>query len=220
MKFVITNMILVACMHIQTQLHNAHNFVAAIQKDTSTSNVIFFDDFNDNKNNWTVESNKNVKASIDNGIYHLTAVGHAYGEAQELKINTRKDFEIETRIKIVSGDADHKSYFSVLFWGREAMNSYYFTFAGDGFTSVKLCDGKKATDCETMKESLQKTLSKPNDFNIYTVRKTGRNYSFLINGTKVYEMPFAPFFGNMIGFGAGRKVTLAVDYLKVSYLEK
>jgi hypothetical protein len=34
----------------------------------------------------------------------------------------------------------------------------------------------------------------------------------------VYEMPFTPFFGNLIGFGAGRNVTLAIDYLKVVYL--
>jgi hypothetical protein len=31
-------------------------------------------------------------------------------------------------------------------------------------------------------------------------------------------MPFAPFFGNLVGVGAGRNVTLAIDYLKVSYL--
>jgi hypothetical protein len=33
-----------------------------------------------------------------------------------------------------------------------------------------------------------------------------------------YEMPFTPFFGNLMGFGAGRNVTLAIDYLKVVYL--
>jgi hypothetical protein len=50
------------------------------------------------------------------------------------------------------------------------------------------------------------------------VRKTGNTYSFFINGTQFYKMPFAPFYGNLIGFGAGRKVSLAIDYLKVSYL--
>ena len=32
------------------------------------------------------------------------------------------------------------------------------------------------------------------------------------------KMPFTPFFGNLIGFGAGRKSTLVIDYLKVVYL--
>jgi hypothetical protein len=39
-----------------------------------------------------------------------------------------------------------------------------------------------------------------------------------VNGTQFYEMPFAPFFGNLIGFGAGRKISLVIDYLKVVYL--
>lgn len=38
------------------------------------------------------------------------------------------------------------------------------------------------------------------------------------NNCLFYQMPFTPFFGNLIGFGAGRNVTLAVDYLKVIYL--
>jgi hypothetical protein len=187
-------------------------------KDTSAPVVIFFDDFIDNKNNWTIGDNKNVTARIDSGLYYLTARGHAYGEAQEIKINTRKDFEIETRIKILSGNAEHKNYYSMVFWGRDGMDSYYFTFAKDGFSSVELCDSKHQSDCTPMKGSLQKTALNSEDFNVYTIRKTGRTYTFLINGTQVYQMPFAPFFGNLTGFGAGRKVSLAVDYLKVSYL--
>jgi hypothetical protein len=188
------------------------------QRDTSSPAVIFFEDFKDNKNNWTIADNKNVSARMEGGYYYLTATGHAYGEAQELKIDTRKDFEIETRIKIADGNAEHKNYYSMLFWGREAMNGYYFTFAKDGFASVQLCDGKKQSDCITQKGSLQKTALNADDFNVYTVRKTGKNYSFLINGVVFYEMPFTPFFGNLIGVGAGRKVSLEIDYLKVKYL--
>ena len=190
----------------------------AATKDISSSNIIFFEDFDNNQYNWTVGDNKKASATIEGGIYYLTATGHAYGEAQELKIDTRKDFEIETRIKIVSGNADHKNYYSMLFWGRQAMDSYYFTFAKDGFTSVELCSGKNQSDCTIQNGSLQKTIPNPEVFNVYTVRKKGNTYSFLVNGVPFYTMPFRPFFGNLIGFGAGRKVSLAVDYLKVMYL--
>ncbi|HEX6180201.1 MAG TPA: hypothetical protein VFZ47_03100 [Chitinophagaceae bacterium] len=183
-----------------------------------SSRVILFEDFNNNKNNWTVGSNKNVSSSINRGIYYLTAEGSAYGEAHEVNIDTRKDFEIETRIKIVSGNSEHKNHYSMLFWGREAWNGYYFTFSGDGFASVQSCDGKKQSDCVTKKGSFQKTNLNPGDFNVYLIRKVGSTYSFFINGKQFFEMPFAPFFGNLIGFGAGRKVSLAIDYLKVIYL--
>lgn len=183
-----------------------------------TPDVIFFDDFNNNTNNWTIADNKRSRSGIDSGFYYLTAKGHAYGEAQEIKIDSHKDFEIETRIKIISGNAEHKNYYSMLFWGREAMNGYYFTFAKDGFASVEICDGKNQRDCITKSGSLQKAIPVPGEFNVYLIRKTGKTYSFFINGTLFYQMPFAPFFGNLIGFGAGRNVTLAVDYLKVAYL--
>jgi hypothetical protein len=192
--------------------------ITEIQTDTSSPLVAFFEDFNDNKNNWTIADNKDLRSRIDSGFYYLTAVGHAYGEAQEVKIDTRKDFEIETRIKILSGNSDHKNYYSMMFWGRDAMNSYYFTFAKDSFASVETCDGKNQSDCITKSGSLQKTTLNRDGFNVYMIRKRGRTYSFFVNGTKFYEMPFAPFYGNLIGFGAGRKVSLAIDYLKVNYL--
>ena len=186
--------------------------------DTLSPAVIFFEDFNNNKNNWTITDNKDQISRIDSGFYYLTAVGHAFGEGQEVKIDARKNFEIETRIKILSGNSDHKNYYSMLFWGREAMNGYYFTFAKDGFASVELCSGKNQNDCTTKTGSLQKTKLDPGGFNVYMIRKTGNKYLFFVNGTQFYEMPFAPFFGNLIGLGAGRKVSLVIDYLKVVYL--
>jgi hypothetical protein len=188
------------------------------QQDTSSNGVIFFEGFDDNKNNWTVTDNKKVNARIDGGIYYLTAKGHAYGEAQEVKIDTRKDFEVQVRIKILSGNPEHKNYYSTLFWGREAMTSYYFTFASDGFASVESCTGKNQRSCMTRKGSLQRTMLNPDDFNVYAIRKIGSTYFFFVNGTQFYAMRFTPFFGNLIGFGAGRKVSLAIDYLKVIYL--
>jgi hypothetical protein len=191
---------------------------ALVEMDTSLSKIVFFEDFANNINNWTIPENKNATTSIDNGIYYLTALGHSYGAAHEVKIDTHKNFEIETRIKIVAGNSDHKTYYSMLFWGREGMNSYYFTFSKDGFVSVEQCTSKNQSSCVTQKGSLQKTALDPDGFNIYMIRKTGNLYSFFVNGIQFYEMPFSPFFGNLIGFGAGRKVTLAIDYLKVTYL--
>ncbi len=86
------------------------------------------------------------------------------------------------------------------------------------FVSVELCGSKNQSSCTTENGSLQKTTLNPDDFNVYMVRKKGNTYSFFVNGTQFYEMPFAPFFGNLIGIGAGRNVSLEIDYLKVIYL--
>lgn len=192
--------------------------MAASAIDTSSTVVFFFEDFNNNKNNWTVADSRYGHARIDSGFYFLTATGHAYGEGLEVKIDSRKDFEIKTRIKIISGSAEHKNYYSMLFWGREGMNSDYFTFAKDGFVSVERCNGKNQRSCIINSGSLQKTLLNPDDFNVYKIQKKGNRYMFFVNDEQVYSMPFVPFFGKLIGFGAGRKVTLAIDYLAVIYL--
>jgi hypothetical protein len=218
MKILIGLVAFFATSHCLAQSGSGYESVTTAQQDSSLRNVIFFDDFTNNKNNWTVGVNKNVSARIDGGFYYLTAQGHAYGEAQEVKIDSRKDFEIEARIKIVSGNAEHKNHYSMLFWGREAMSGHYFTFAKDGFVSVQICDGKNQSDCTTRGGSFQHFVNDPGAFNVYMIRKIGGNYSFYVNGRQFYAMPFTPFFGNLIGFGAGRKVTLAIDYLKASYL--
>lgn len=187
-------------------------------QDTTSVKNFFFDDFNNNTHNWTIADNKNETAKMEGGFYYLTANSHAYGEAQEVKIDTRKDFAIEARIKILNGNADHKNYYSMLFWGRAEEIGNYFTFAKDGFASVENCDGKNQTDCITKSASLQKTGLYPDDFNVYRIEKKGNTYTFFINGQQFYQMPFAPFYGNLVGFGAGRKVTLMIDYIKLSYL--
>lgn len=218
MKIAIGLFTLLAFTNCLGQTVTPKQLIVTTQTDTLSPNVIFFEDFNNNKNNWTVTNNKNESSRIDSGFYYLTAIGHATGEEHEVKIDTRKDFQIETRIKILSGNSEHKNYYSMLFFGREAMNSYYFTFSKDGFASVERCDSKNQSSCMTMNGSLQKTTLTPNDFNVYMIRKKGRTYSFFINNTQFYQMPFAPFFGNLIGFGAGRNVSLVIDYLKVIYL--
>jgi hypothetical protein len=229
MRILIVLFALFAITNCLGQTDTANRSIEKGETHTSSPGIIFFDSFDNNKNNWTVADNKNVSARISGGSYYLTALGHAYGEGQEVKIDARKNFEIEARIKLLSGNAEHKNYYSMLFWGREGLNGYYFTFAKDGFASVQICDGKNQRSCITESGSLRKTtitesgsLRKTtlnaDDFNVFLIRKAGNMYSFFINGAKIYEMPFTPFFGNLVGFGAGRRVGLEIDYFKVRYL--
>ena len=66
--------------------------IVKAQSDRPAPEVIFFDDFNNNKNNWTIGNSKYASSRIDSGLYYLTANGRAYGETQEIKINTQQRF--------------------------------------------------------------------------------------------------------------------------------
>ena len=188
------------------------------QVDTSAKKLIFFDDFDDNRNGWSTIESKYEIGKIEGGSYYITAKGHAYGDAKIISIDTKQDFEIEASIKMVSGGTSYKDYNSMLFWGRDSLNAYYFTFAKDSYAAVTSCMGIKARDCTIFDGSLQKSNLNPDEFNKFTIRKIKRTYYFLINDIQFYKMPFVPFFGNNIGMGAGRKSTIAVDYLRVAYL--
>src|SRR5215211_77977 len=93
MKIIIGLITILTVTNFSDQRLLFNQSIKAIQTDTSSPLVVFFEDFNNNKNNWTIADNKNLRSIIDSGFYYLTAVGHAYGEAQEVKIDTRKDFE-------------------------------------------------------------------------------------------------------------------------------
>ena len=218
MKMLVALITLVSIIDCQGQVVKQGHFLADLKKDSSLPKMIFVENFDNNVNNWTVGDHKQISARIDSGFYYLTSLGHAYGEGQELKIDTRKDFQVESRIKILKSNSEHKNYYSMLFWGRTVTHGYFFTFAKDGFSSVEVCDGKKQSDCDIKPGSFQKTKLEPEDFNVYIIKKIKNRYYFYINGEEVYTMPFAPFFGNFVGFGAGRKATLMVDYLKILYL--
>ena len=188
------------------------------QTDSTAKKIIFYDDFDDNKNDWNVAETKQEIGKIDGGYYYITAKGHAYGETKIIIIDTKKDFEIEASIKLLSGGTDYKNYNSMIFWGRDSLNANYFTFAKDGFAAVSSCTGMQASSCTVYDGSLQKTNLNPDSFNKFTIRKIKRTYYFFINDVLFYKMPFTRFFGNNIGIGAGRKSSLAVDYLRVAYL--
>lgn len=188
------------------------------QVDTASKKLIFYDDFTALKNNWTIGDNKYESCKLEGGVYFLTSKGHAYGETLPIAIDTKKDFEIEASIKLENGSATFKNYSSMLFWGRDSLNAYYFTFAKDGFAAVSNCTGMSNRNCIVYDGSLQKSNLNPGEFNKFTIRKIKRTYYFLINDVQFYKMPFVPFWGNNIGMGAGRKSTIAVDYLRVTYL--
>lgn len=128
------------------------------QKDAAGKHIIFQEEFNDNHNNWDLISNKNEDCHIESGQYFVSAKGHAYGVGISIAIDTKKDFEIETSIRIVEGAEKYRDYYSMFFWGRENMDSYYFSFAKDQFAAVEVCSGKNQRSCTPMPGSYKKAI--------------------------------------------------------------
>jgi hypothetical protein len=123
-------------------------------------------------------------------------------------INQARDFEIEAKIKIVSGDGT-----AMLQWGGNDANNFYFL----GFNN----EGAGLVGNWSVGVSAGNEISnlKINDFNKLTLRRIGENYHIYINEVYYEVLEFEPFMGSSIGFLVGPSTEIHIDDLLISYLD-
>lgn len=183
---------------------------------SSQRDDIFFDSFSSNAKGWTTGSNDSRIGRIQSGYYYWASIASS-GTAttkKEVYIDTSKDFEIEAKIKRVSGAKT--TLLQSLLWGCGYTKKNYFGFTGDGSYRISWYDGE---NYKAYKDWTNSSSIKKYDYNKMTIRKVKSTMYFFINGTKVHSMPFKSFFGNKVGFQAASGTTLNIDYLRVSYLK-
>ncbi len=180
---------------------------------SAQKSTVFFDDFNDNHNNWWKGSSTKI-AKVQNGYYLFESLDDISGwAANNIFIDETRDFEIETKIKMVKGP-DSES--QMLIWGRNKKgNSYRFYFSGKGNFQISDYTDKYHPFLDwTRAKRLQK-----NEYNKLTVRKAKNTYTFFINEVLVHQMPYKKLYGKGIGFSVGGRCAIHIDFLRVSYLK-
>ena len=149
-------------------------------------------------------SNKSIR-KIENGYYYFESIDDgAYFSPIGIPINQNTDFEIETAIKIVSGDRS-----TMLQWGGSSAENLFFY----GFTSGKFSfmgNWQSGTSAARDVNNLQ-----PNTYTKLTIRKISDNYYFYINEELFDNGKFEAFFGNLIGFYVGPQTAIQADYLSI-----
>lgn len=192
---------------------------------------IYYDTFSDNsKGNYQGEGD-NSKCTIKDGVYRLEnktdgpwvkfiTLDPACEIPPYLTINEKKNFEIETSIRFVSGDDNHDIS---LTWGtdRENCASIYgdrnLGFSGNGYYLYYEHDRKG--DIFTPLEWTESTTVIQGGFNKLTVRKVGPEYLMFLNEKLVHRMSSsAGLFGQHNGITWPAKSVVELDYFRVSYL--
>lgn len=177
---------------------------------------LFYDSFNDNSNYWMIGEKTYGIGKIASGYYNWTAKSnYTATTTQNVKIDTERDFQIETRFTRLSGE--NKSTLQSLLWGCASSKKNYFGFTADGSFRISWYDGSKY---HAYKDWATSTSLNKNTYNKLTIRKVGKKMYFFINETRVYSMSFKPFFGDNIGFQAPKTAALKIAYIRVSYLKK
>jgi hypothetical protein len=185
--------------------------------DYIVSESVFYESFDDNRNNWDITDNSELKQQIVNGKYLFQSKSdESKATWTSVDFDTERDFEIETLISYSSGTQDN-SY--GLLWGKSNENNdmYTFLFSATGYYRIdKLVDGVFHTYTDWVQSDLVNKFS----FNKLTIRKIGPMVYYYLNEVYVFEHMAPKLFGNKFGFHVTNGACILIDYLSISYLSK
>lgn len=181
-------------------------------------NFAFNEQFSSNTNYWPTGSNTDVNTYLQAGNYYFDQFKQSSGVYRFINapIDSYKDFEIETELTRVSGE--NNSGYGLIFGRNDANNQYLFNISGTGFYRISKYENGVYTNIIDWKttDAINKNIGVANKLKI---KKEQSKYTFYINDTYINEIPYAPFFGNNIGFVAFTKQKFAVNYLTIQYLD-
>lgn len=182
----------------------------------SDSGFHFSDQFNNNTNAWDQTNDDKIGYNIRNGKYYLEhkRTSKGYSTYDDVYVDTNKDFEIETKLDKISGVTNY-SY--GLMWGKSGGNSFRFYISSGGYYKiVRNVDSKEQIIKKWTKSSYLKTGNGKS--NTLKVKKENDKYKFYANGYYLTESDYEPFYGSDMGFVLFNKQKIAVDYLRIKYL--
>lgn len=181
--------------------------------------TVFYDDFNDNNNDWSLGDDNTRTFSIRNGKFYFNhkLEDYSYINSQYVNLDESKDFAIEAQFNKISGVQNNGFG---LVWGREnSQNQYDFTVTGNGYFEVMKIKNGEFEELQGWTKSSY--INQGNGAtNKLTVKKLGNQLKFYINDYYVTATNYGAAFGNYLGFVVYDQQEVSIDYLDVSYIDK
>jgi hypothetical protein len=206
----------------------------------SQENILFQDDFDDNKNNWKVISDANFLVKVDNGVLHMQKYeknfirrGCVWYSKEIPGFNTCTDFSITFYGKVLSdGDLFNlidfqwgfRNYAGSNINGMDSM--YQVGFIMEGRVHLNYFDKKwnylhRINLPDTAKKIIVATPIpktedfafpyKKNAFNQFEIIQKGDNCIIKVNGFEVLNKRMRPIYGNSIGIQQCLKSAWVMD---------
>lgn len=190
----------------------------------SSQEILFTEDFSDNSQSWREGSSDSRYFKVEHGYYVIQSFKSGFysaakfNEENQFTIDQSRDFQIECKIKFISGEDNNSNSLN---WGQKSddWSNLRFGFSGGGSFKVFSYDDaaeNKWTNYQSWTESAALNKS---DFNKMTIRKVADQYYFFINETLVTTVPFKPFFGQVLSVQSNQNTTIRVDDIVVSYIQ-
>lgn len=177
--------------------------------------LVFREDFNENKNAWTLSDNEKALSRIKDGKYKLTHHG-ASGSYLFLipSMSISSDFDFEVSSSLTQFQGEETDGFGLVWGAQDAGNFYGFNINAAGqfrvyqYKDFNYSEIKSFTQADTWIKSRGQA-------NVLTIRRTGELLSFFANDHFLYSMPMPEFFGEQGGFVLYNQTEVHADYLWV-----
>ena len=175
---------------------------------------IFIDNFDNNNYSWIRKNSPPTHRIKDGFLYFSNEYDFPYVDGKAISFDDSKNWEIETRIKFISGDVEA---FNGLMWGQLIFGKkYVFSFSSIGYVQVDVVDGYDNTFLLKPQKTQIVNKTAGNDL---IVRKYGNKYYLFFNKVLVYTSDFESLPGQYIGFSVSPNSMIRIDFLRLWYIE-
>ncbi|TAE01269.1 MAG: caspase family protein [Bacteroidetes bacterium] len=176
----------------------------------SQNNIVFQDNFEDNKNEWGMKNDPNFYSSIYNGSYLIKCrkKGMAWWEYKAINFNPTQDFLLESNMRQFEGNITNGYGFA--FGVKDNKNFYTFVVNGQGAFKVAKWENGIMQNLKdwTSANAYILPLGKNNKLGI---RKQDKKMYFYVNDNLVYAGAIGDLFGNNMGFIVYDDMGIAVN---------
>ncbi len=182
---------------------------------TFSQRYIFYEDFSNNDNDWTVESGDDYVIKLDNGKYTIdNFTDGALKVWNHIDLSDYTKYTISIRLKLRRGTP--KTAYGV-FWssdmGGDDQAFNILIIQGDGQCGVL---SRYNDDIYFNTGMLDvKQANGLGQYNIIEIVRNKSKYTFYINGKKIASAENLPVFDDNLGFYIGGKSCVDVDYVKI-----
>lgn len=175
---------------------------------------IFLDNFDNNKYSWIKNTSPSTNRIGDGFLYFSNEYDFPYVDGKAISFDDEKNWEIETKIKFISGDVEA---FNGLMWGQLIFGEkYVFSFSSMGYQQIEFIDGYNQSF--VLKPENTGIINKTSD-NYIVVRKYGNKYYFFINKVLICTSDFKALTGQYLGFSVAPNSMIRIDFLKFWYID-
>jgi hypothetical protein len=179
--------------------------------------LLFFDDFEDNRKGWLIEETERTRSDIEHGDYVIVKKARwgASARSVECALDQQEDFLIEAVITKTQGYDD---YGYGIVWGfRNIRDTYKFVITGQGGHLYGRVEYEIWHGMDVFETS--GFVHPGNATNKLAVKKAGSRLFLLINDSPVYETAFEAFAPSNLGFILEDGMQVEVESILLRRLE-